>query len=109
MDAVTGGRHLMDPQFAADMQKHVSLSLRPGVLITEGLWSRVRNPNYLGELCVYLGFSMVTYHWIPLVVLAAIVTGIWLPMMRRKDRSLSRYPEFEIYRARTKLLVPSVW
>ena len=35
--------------FSSDMQKHVSLSLRPNQLVTEGLWSLVRNPNYLGE------------------------------------------------------------
>jgi hypothetical protein len=32
----------------------------------------------------------------------------WPPNMRRKDRSLSRYPEFEAYRQRTKLFIPFV-
>jgi hypothetical protein len=32
-----------------------------------------------------------------------------VPNMRRKDRSLSRYPEFAPYAARTKLLIPYVW
>ena len=34
--------------FAADMQKHMAMALRPGVLLTDGLWARTRNPNYLG-------------------------------------------------------------
>lgn len=95
--------------FAADMQKHMALQLRPGVLITDGLWGVVRNPNYLGELLIYLGFSLLAAHWFPLAVLALFVATVWLPNMRRKDASLSRYPEFADYRARTKLLVPYVW
>lgn len=91
--------------FAADMQKHISLQLRPG-LITAGLWSRTRNPNYLGELLIYLGFSLLAMHWLPLAALALFVGVVWVPNMRRKDRSLARYPEFEAYRRQTGLLMP---
>lgn len=31
---------------------------------------------------------------------------IWIPNMRKEDRSLARYPEFEAYRNRTKLFIP---
>jgi steroid 5-alpha reductase family enzyme len=92
--------------FAADMQKHVSLALRPGVLFTDGLWSRVRNPNYLGELLIYGGFSLVAYHWLPLAWLGLIMCGVWLPNMIRKDKSLSRYPAFAEWRARSKVFIP---
>lgn len=95
--------------FVTDMQKHMSLQLRPGVLITEGLWGSVRNPNYLGELLVYLGFSMVAYHWAPLAALALIIVAVWIPNMLRKDKSLSRYPEFAAYRARSNLFIPYIW
>ena len=95
--------------FVTDMQKHVSLKLRPGVLITEGLWVRVRNPNYLGELFVYVGFSLVAYHWAPMLVLALVIAGAWVPNMWRKDRSLSRYPQFAAYRARSKMFIPFIW
>ncbi len=95
--------------FTADMQKHLSLTLRPGQLITEGLWSHTRNPNYFGELLIYLGFALLAMHWLPLVILAAFVAVYWLPNMRRKDRSLARYPDFAAYKARTKLFIPLVW
>jgi protein-S-isoprenylcysteine O-methyltransferase Ste14 len=94
--------------FAADMQKHTSLALRPGQLITEGLWSRTRNPNYLGELLIYLSFALLAMHWLPLVILAAFVAVVWVPNMRRKDRSLARYPAYAAYRARSKWLIPWV-
>ena len=94
--------------FAADMQKHTSLALRPGQLITDGLWSRTRNPNYLGELLIYLSFALLAMHWLPLVILIAFVAVVWVPNMRRKDRSLARYPAYPAYRARTKWLMPWV-
>jgi protein-S-isoprenylcysteine O-methyltransferase Ste14 len=92
--------------FASDMQKYMWLRLEPGKLLTEGLWSRVRNPNYFGELLIYLGFGLLAMHWLPILLLAAFVLVYWLPNMRRKDRSLARYPEFAAYKSRSKLLVP---
>lgn len=95
--------------FASDMQKHMWLQLRPGELLTTGLWARVRNPNYLGELLIYLSFALLAMHWLPIVLLAAFVIVYWLPNMRRKDRSLARYPTFAAYRARTKLFIPGLF
>lgn len=95
--------------FGADLHKSVALKLRPGVLITDGLWALCRNPNYLGELLIYLGFGLLARHWLPPLVIALYVGLYWLPNMRRKDRSLSRYPEFAAYKARTKLFIPYVW
>ena len=95
--------------FASDMQKHMWLKLQPGKLLTDGLWSRVRNPNYLGELLIYLGFALLAMHWLPVALLAAFVLIYWLPNMRRKDRSLARYPEFAAYQRRTKLLIPFIF
>ncbi len=91
--------------FASDMQKHTALKLKPG-LITDGMWSYIRNPNYLGELLIYLAFALLAMHWIPLVVLALFIVIIWLPNMRAKDRVLSQFPEFEDYKARTKKFIP---
>ena len=92
--------------FTSDMQKHMSLAYRRGTLITEGLWSLSRNPNYLGELFIYLGFTLLPLHWLPLTALALIIAAVWVPNMRRKDRSLSRYPEFAAYKSQTKLIIP---
>ena len=95
--------------FVSDMQKHMSLELRPGTLITEGLWGLCRNPNYLGELLIYLGFSLLALHWAPLLAIVFFLATVWIPNMRRKDKSLSRYPEFAPYAARTKMFIPYVW
>lgn len=92
--------------FASDMQKHIALQLRPGELITNGLWQWSRNPNYFGELLIYLGFGLLAMHWLPVAILLFWVVVYWLPNMRKKDRSLARYPTFAAYRQRTKLFIP---
>ena len=101
--------------FAADMQKHTALKLRRG-LITDGLWARCRNPNYFGELLIYAGFSMIPLgaasltwlHFAPVGALALFIAAVWVPNMLKKDRSLSRYPEFAAYKSRSKLFIPFV-
>lgn len=93
--------------FTSDMQKHATLAIRPG-LITTGLFARCRNPNYFGELLIYLGFGVLAMHWLPLTILGVFVVGYWIPQMRRKDRSLSRYPEFADYARRSTLFIPYV-
>jgi protein-S-isoprenylcysteine O-methyltransferase Ste14 len=95
--------------FAADMHKHTALRLQPGVLITDGLWALSRNPNYFGELLIYLSFGLLARHWLPLALLAAFVGIYWTRQMCRKDQSLARYPGFAAYKARTKQFIPFVW
>ena len=92
--------------FSSDMQKHVALRLNPGHLITDGLFARVRNPNYLGELLIYAGFGSLAMSWLPFAVIALFVAVIWVPNMVRKEKSLSRYPGFAAYKQRSKLLIP---
>lgn len=87
--------------FTSDMQKHMHLLHRRGQLLDDGLWARSRNPNYLGELFIYGSFVLVAHHWIPAVILALWLVAVWVPNMRKKDRSLSRYPAFAAWRARS--------
>ena len=95
--------------FASDLQKHTALLNGPG-LITTGLWSKLRNPNYFGELLIYMGFGMLAYTWawVPALVLCVFIGVIWIPNMLKKDRSLSRYPEFEDYKKRSSWFIPFI-
>ncbi len=91
--------------YGSDAQKHFTLRYHQG-LISEGFFARCRNTNYLGEILIYLSFALLAMHWIPYVVLAGYVSAVFLPNMRRKDESLSRYPEFAAYRERSGLVLP---
>ncbi len=94
--------------FGSDMQKHAALAARPGKLITSGFFRLSRNPNYFGELLIYLGFGLLAMHWLPGIVIAGAMATFWVPRMIRKDRSLARYSEFAEYKKRTAMLVPFV-
>lgn len=95
--------------FTADMQKYIELKYNPGHLVTDGLLSRVRNINYFGELLIYLGFGLLAMHWLPLLVILLFIIIIWAPNMFKKDKSLSRYPEFAQYKCQTKLFIPFLY
>jgi protein-S-isoprenylcysteine O-methyltransferase Ste14 len=94
--------------FGSDAQKHFTLKYRSG-LITEGFFARCRNPNYLGEILIYLGFAILAQHWLPFIILGAFFAGIFVPNMLKKDRSLSRYPGFAAYKNNSGLLIPKLF
>jgi steroid 5-alpha reductase family enzyme len=94
--------------YGSDAQKYYTLKYKTG-LITEGFFARSRNPNYLGEVLIYVSFAILAQHWIPFLILGAVFAGIFVPNMLKKDKSLSRYPEFEAYKARSGLLLPKLF
>jgi protein-S-isoprenylcysteine O-methyltransferase Ste14 len=94
--------------YVSDAQKYYTLRLRKG-LIREGLFARMRNPNYLGEILIYLAYAILSMHWLPFVILAGWVFGFFVRNMAAKDRSLSRHPGFEDYRKSSGLLFPRLF
>tara|TARA_Y100000817_G_scaffold286820_1_gene254931 strand:+ start:486 stop:1124 length:639 start_codon:yes stop_codon:yes gene_type:complete len=95
--------------FTSDMQKFIQLKTQPGQLINDGLFKRCRNINYFGELLIYSAFALLSMHWIPFLVLILFIIFIWAPNMIRKDKSLSRYENFEDYKKDSKLFIPFIY
>ena len=89
--------------FSSDMQKHTALKLNPGKLITDGLFKKSRNMNYVGEFLIYLSFSLLSMHWLPILVLGSFILVVWIPNIIKKDKSLSRYQEFSKYKSNTRI------
>jgi steroid 5-alpha reductase family enzyme len=94
--------------YVSDAQKYYTLKYHAG-LITEGFFARCRNTNYLGELLIYGSFALLSLHWLPFAILTVFFLAVFLPNMRRKDQSLSRYPEFVAYREQSGLLIPRLF
>ena len=94
--------------YGSDAQKYFTLKYQKG-LITEGFFSRSRNPNYLGEILIYIGFAMLTQHWLPFAIIGVILATVFVPNMIKKDKSLARYPEFAAYKERSGLLLPKLF
>ena len=91
------------------MQKYINLKINPGHLIKDDMFKKLRNTNYLGELFIYVGFSLLAFDWAPLIVLLVFMVAIWIPNMIKKDKSLSRYPEFENYKKDSSTFIPFLW
>ena len=91
----------------SDAQKYFVLRARRG-LITDGFFSRIRHPNYLGEMILYASFAMLAQHWLPWLILAWVWGGVFLPNMLRKEASMARYPEWAAYKARSGMLLPKL-
>jgi len=94
--------------FGSDAQKYFTLRQKPG-LITDGFFARCRNPNYLGELMIYTGFAMLSMHWMGYLGIVLFFLFVFIPGMLKKDKSLSRYPNFADYKKRTGLLLPKLF
>ncbi len=92
---------------AADAQKHFTLRHGPG-LIQDGLFRRVRHPNYLGEMMLYGAYAVLVNHWLAWAILGATWLVVFLPNMLVIEASLSRYAEWPEYQARTGMVVPGL-
>lgn len=83
-----------------------------GRLMTEGLWSWTRHPNYFGDALVWTGLAVVALEspigWA--AALSPIVMAHFLVNVSGKallERRLERkYPDYAAYRARTSGFVP---
>lgn len=91
----------------ADSQKYFTLKTRPG-LITTGIFSHIRHPNYLGEMMLYAAYAVLVGHWLPWLILAWVWGAVFFPNMYLKEASLSRYAEWESYKERTGMLFPKL-
>ena len=93
--------------FASDAQKYFTLKVNKK-LIDDGFFKNIRNTNYLGETLIYLSFAILAMSFIPFLILALIFLIVFLPRMLKKDRSLSKYTNFEKYKNTSGLIFPKL-
>jgi protein-S-isoprenylcysteine O-methyltransferase Ste14 len=91
--------------FVSDMQKQTQLKAKPK-LIVDGMFTHSRNPNYLGELCIYGAFNMLAFNAISLLLFGLLFYVVWWPRMIAKDVSISRYAGFDKYAGSSGFLFP---
>lgn len=95
--------------FGSDAQKYYTFTYQnPRGLITDGFFQYCRNPNYLGEIMIYTGFAILSTSYIVLPCFAVVWVCVFLPNMKLKDASMSRYPEWQAWADRTPLVFPNL-
>ena len=86
------------------------MAIQPGhSLVTDGLYSRIRNPSYLGLLILSLGWALAFRSGAG-VLLAALNIPPLIARMNSEERLLHAQfgQEYEAYRARTWRLLPGL-
>ncbi|MCD8494691.1 MAG: DUF1295 domain-containing protein [Candidatus Pacebacteria bacterium] len=99
-----------------DFQLRVFLKNKNASIMTTGLWSLTRHPNYFGEIMMWWGIGIYTLTaQLPLSLIALIgpllitylllyVSGI--PLLEEKWRD---HPEFQAYAQKTPALFPKIF
>jgi protein-S-isoprenylcysteine O-methyltransferase Ste14 len=87
------------------------VAIQPGhTLVTTGIYSRIRNPSYLGLLVSSLGWSLAFRSGIGVLMTILLVPPL-IARMAAEERLLSSEfgAEYDAYRARTARLIPGIY
>jgi protein-S-isoprenylcysteine O-methyltransferase Ste14 len=79
------------------------------VLVTDGLYGRLRHPQYLGLILLVVGF-LIMWPTILTILLAPFLIGRYILLAREEDRELEKEfgEDFRRYRERVPAFVPSM-
>src|SRR5580765_5351781 len=77
-------------------------------LATTGPYAYTRNPLYLGSFLLGLGFTIAAGRLILVIVFAAMILGIYLPVMRVEAKTLAELfgAKYEQYARDVPLILP---
>ena len=92
----------------SDCTLYYSLKYNKGNLINYGLNKYMRHPNYFGEFLIYLSFAILSRNIYSYLIVFSLWLIIWLPMNIEKEKSLSRYKEWNQYKSKSWMYFPNV-
>ena len=106
---------------SADQQKRTFSgdSKNRGKFIQTGLWSISRNPNYLGEIMLWIGVAIIAFpvlvgwQWLtltsPLFVALLLIRVSGIPLLeKRANVKWGGQKDYEAYKLKTPILLPWV-
>jgi steroid 5-alpha reductase family enzyme len=95
------------------LKQFLSKPSNHGRLMTSGLWSITRHPNYFGEITMWWGISVIalgtTHGWVGIGG-AAFITYliVFISGLPLAEKSSSKRPGWKDYKAKTAPLIPFV-
>ena len=95
-----------------DLDRSISALPRPtddAVLISDGIYRRLRHPIYAGLILLALGWSLLTASVLALVLTGAFAVLLDLKARREEVWLRDRFPGYAAYAARTRRFVPGLY
>ncbi|CAD8105433.1 unnamed protein product [Paramecium primaurelia] len=89
---------------SSDCQKYYTLKYKKG-LIKDGLFKMNRNPNYTGEILIYLSFAIITNNALSYCIVFMSWIFMFFPFMLRKEISLSQKEGWNEYYKQSYLAI----
>jgi protein-S-isoprenylcysteine O-methyltransferase Ste14 len=108
---VVGGALRMWPVFVLGRRFSGLVAIQPGhALVTDGIYSVISNPSYVGLLVLSLGWALAFRSGVG-VLLAALNIPPIVARIRSEEKLLRAHfgEEYEAYRARTWRLIPGLY
>jgi len=76
-------------------------------IITTGVYSLVRHPQYLGGILAHIGFSILLSAWYSLIVTPIVTLIIYLISKKEEEELLREFGrEYEEYRKKVPMFIP---
>jgi protein-S-isoprenylcysteine O-methyltransferase Ste14 len=96
-------------QSVTGLTRRVSEAHRPEKVVTEGIYAKVRHPQYLGFTLMQIGFAFLVSGWYALLSTPLVVLMLWL-FARKEEKELVKEfgADYEEYRGRVPMLVPKL-
>ena len=91
----------------SSLQKTLCRNVRPS-LVTNGLFSRIRHPNYLGEMVIYCSFVLLLNDTTAYYILGGVFAATFPLAMIVKEYRLSRFEGWTKYKSQTWVLLPKL-
>ena len=102
----------------ADYQKYQFKKTKPNQFMNQGLWSRLRHPNYTGEIMFWTGIAIasisISSAWIslisPLWISFILIKFSGIPILDQKwEANYGDSPSFQTYKERSWKLFPLIY
>ena len=92
----------------SDAQKYYTLKYKKG-LIADGMFKITRNPNYLGEVMIYLSFAMTVGNYIAYAIPMSVWLSIFVVFMNCKELSLKKKVGWAEYSKTSYMFLPRIF
>lgn len=106
-----GGLLRLWPVFVLGRRFSGVVAIQPGhALVTNGIYSVIRHPSYLGLIVLMIGWGLV-FRSVVGVLLALLTVPVLIARIEAEERLLAGQfgEEFDSFRRRTARLIPGLW